>query len=549
MSAPRVRHPWLANLALVAGSLLVTVLLLALLEGALRITGIGATGAEHPSRLKYQQIYLPVFEPATRPDGTRILRTADRRLPYQSILAEKPDNGLRVFTFGGSATAGLGFSPNVTFARNLERMLVAAYPDRKVEVVNMGIVALAARQVYLLVQDACRNLDVDVAIVYSGNNEFLELHAEKYAASQGNLLTAARDWLFSTNLYRLLDRAVHGGPATPSLAEQQFSRADLQMTENELIAGIEVTPEEVGTILDGYEDSMERIARVAEDTHTPLVLMTVASNWEWRGREDLPAAWLDDIVPPGSGDVTKRYRAAIDELTHRLATSPQDKRSELLYMRAVAAEHTGDFAAARRDYRDAMNLDPHLRRALDAQADRVRRVAGRHGLPLVDVVEYLSGEARHGVVGFDDFYDYVHFTPRGAVLVAAATLRTLIGAGILPAPEHYDIDGYVRTRLAWQASLERDPFPVGEWLGFGDDPARIADRDLWKYDKFVNSLDARIEQDPADLSALVYRGNAAAFRIDGAEQAAADYRAALAIEPDNAAIRDNLARLRAERLP
>ncbi len=66
----------------------------------------------------------------------------DVRLPYQTIRQDKPENALRIFTFGGSATAGLGYSPNVTFARHLERLLEMAQPDRVVEVVNLGIVAL-----------------------------------------------------------------------------------------------------------------------------------------------------------------------------------------------------------------------------------------------------------------------------------------------------------------------------------------------------------------------------------------------------------------------
>jgi hypothetical protein len=48
------------------------------------------------------------------------------------------------------------------------------------------------------------------------------------------------------------------------------------------------------------------------------------------------------------------------------------------------------------------------------------------------------------------------------------------------------------------------------------------------------------------LRALVYRGNARYFRIDGAEAAERDYRAALAADEHNPVIRANLSRLLAE---
>jgi hypothetical protein len=196
-----------------------------------------------------------------------------------------------------------------------------------------------------------------------------------------------------------------------------------------------------------------------------------------------------------------------------------------------------------------MNADPHLRRALDVEADRVRGVAARRGVPLMDTIAYLSGHARHGIVGFDEFYDYVHFTPRGVVLVAAELMRTLIQAGILPEPAGFEPGDYVRERLAWQETLTEDPLAVDEWFGFGFDTAGIADRDLWKYDKFVKSLDARIQDNPADARALIYRGNAGAFRVDGAAQAERDYRAALAIAGGDSVIEANLERLLSERAP
>ena len=74
------------------------------------------------------------------------------------MLAEEPADGLRVLVFGASATAGLGLSPNVTFARYLERMLHAAPPERTVEVLNLGAIAISSDAVKVLVTDVWRNL-------------------------------------------------------------------------------------------------------------------------------------------------------------------------------------------------------------------------------------------------------------------------------------------------------------------------------------------------------------------------------------------------------
>jgi hypothetical protein len=85
-------------------------------------------------------------------------------------------------------------------------------------------------------------------------------------------------------------------------------------------------------------------------------------------------------------------------------------------------------------------------------------------------------------------------------------------------------------------------------MGVGEDPgAQISDRDLWKYDRLVGQLDETLETDDGNALALVYRGNASYFRANGAADAERDYRAALALRPDDPAVRRNLERLQEER--
>jgi tetratricopeptide (TPR) repeat protein len=543
----RARSALAANLGLVLASLVVTGLLFAGLEGLLRLTGIGAAVETRASKLAYQHLSLPILEPGRRRDGTAILRTVDPRLPYQSILAVKPGNGLRVFVLGESAVAGLGFSPNVTFARELERLLRTAYPDRAVEVVNLGIVALAARQVRLILEDVCRNYAPDAVLVYTGNNEFLEIHAEKYAEAHGTFASRAASLVARTHLYRVVSGLVGSGRKTAVLTESADARRERRLTEATLIRDIETGPEDVARIEVRYGETIDEMATVARRTSTPLVLMTVASNWKWRGREDLPDDWMDEFVPRDGSPPEDRLRRVREVLDDRLARSSPEQRSELLYRRATAAEAAADFEAARADFRAAMNADPHLRRALDALADRVRDVARRRGLPCVDVIEGLSRHARHGIIGFEEFYDYVHFTPRGAVLVAGMAFRGLLEAGVIPEPDSFDLGAALAGRLERLAGIQEDPLALDEWLGFGFDPSQIADRDLWKYDRLLEELDRRIELDPVDVRALVYRANAQAFRVDGAAKALADYERALAVSGGDPVIRSNRDRLLAER--
>ena len=67
MSARR-QSTLLANAQSLLISVLMSLVLLLVLEGLLRLTGLGEVDAAHASRLKYQQIYLPILVPDERAD-------------------------------------------------------------------------------------------------------------------------------------------------------------------------------------------------------------------------------------------------------------------------------------------------------------------------------------------------------------------------------------------------------------------------------------------------------------------------------------------------
>lgn len=538
------RSSTLGNIALLAASLLLVVAMLAAMEGMLRLLNIGEP--DSTSRLKYQQIFLPAMVPAVSPDGVARFRTVDPRLPPQTILREKPPEDFRVFVFGGSATAGLGYSPNVTFARHLERMLGDAYPHRPIEVVNLGIVALSSKQVSLLVKDAVANFSPDLVVVYSGNNEFLEIHAEKYARAHATFLSRVLDVVADTNLSRTLNGIMHGESQSPSLADTDLSQEELRATQDQIIQDVQLSKDEVAEVVDQYASNIDAAVKVAKEHAVPTMLVSVASNWEWRGRSDLPEGWAAELTATDGADTDETYAAAIEVLDRKLSgdVSEQD-RHELLFKRATAHEMLGNYEAAREDFRTAMNDDPHLRRALDSANERLHRIAETSDVTYLDMVPALAARNEHSIVGFEQFYDYVHFTPKGAIWAATAVFEAIQQLDLLPKPASFDPEDYVREQVSAVDGLENDFLDVHQWLGIGFDPNRVHDRDLWKYDKMLAGLNELIEKEPNNFRARVYLGNALFFKPGREDEAMRAYRSALDIE-DNAVVRRNLELLLSE---
>jgi tetratricopeptide (TPR) repeat protein len=522
--------------------LLAAVLLLLLTEVGLRLAGLGGPPPGRASRLAYQHVALPLFAPAERPDGAAVLAHADPRLPARTLLAERPEDSLRVVVVGGSAVAGLGFGPNGSFPRQLERMLEELLAGREVEVLNLGVVALSSREVRWIADDACRHLDPDVLVVCTGNNEFLELHAERFARLRGSaggdgLGAALRD----SRVLGLLRRP----PPVRPMDLRAMATSSRRVPEAELISEVEVTAADRAAVARRHASNLEAIADVADETGTPLVLMTVASNLRWRGREDLPEDWWGDLAGEGPGGEEALLRARA-----RLESGDVDlPEHERLFRLAVLGELLGDTERAADRFRVARDADPHLRRATGALNGNVRRVAARRRARLLDTEQALAELSPDGVVGFDDLYDYVHFTPAGCLRVARLLALELAGADLAPGLEPARIDSWTEREQAALAALTEDPLEVGLWLGLGFGTDRIADRDLWKHAAALDELDAALSEDPRDLRALLWRGNAAFGRVGGAADAERDYRAALEVDPDSRAARENLERLLTTRRP
>lgn len=517
--------------------------LFALLELGLRVAGIGAD--RRSTMLAYQEVYPPALVPGTRPDGVATWRTWDPRLPFQSVPRQKAPDTLRVFVLGGSASAGLGFSPNVTFGRHLEQLLERGHPERTIELVNLGIVAISSTQVRLLVEDVLARYEPDLLIVYSGNNEFLELHARKYAEIREGPAARVRGWIMSTNLQRALREALVGParPAAPPLRDPAQDERE-RLTEARIVREVQSTPAEIEAVLGTYAANLEAMARAASAAEVPLILCGVAANREWRGREDLPADWIRSL--PGGPRTREQALAVLAEVLAREELGALE-RWEALFQRATLLRELGDVEGAREGFRAAHEQDPHLRRALARQSELARDVAARTGALYLDTLALFESTAEDGIIGFEHFYDYVHFTPRGAAELGAALHGVIGDLESLPRGVELELEGYALEHAAEVAALDQDFLDSRHFLGIAFDPARLSDRDLWKYDYMLRDLDARLLQDPDDALALIFRANARSFRQDGAAAAAKDYRRAMELVGETVELRANLDRLLAER--
>jgi len=524
------------------GRALVLPLLWIAFEGALALLGIA--GPEDQPLLPYQQVRVPLYEAR----GERF-QAHEERLGARTFAVEKPADLVRVFCLGGSAVRGLGTSPNASLPAYLERTLTACGPPgKRYEVLNAGVVGISSRQVRAMCADVVARYAPDLVVVCSGNNEFLELHARKYQelqdASPGRALAARIRGLRSFRLLRSL--------RPRRAAVEPSATTEVRMTATEFIAEVEITPADVEGALAEYQDNLEAIAATCAETGVPLCLLTVPANLRWSDPrpepdwdERLCAAW--QLAPPAGREA--RLAALRAEAGRRLEAASGAARSELAYLRGKCEEALGDLDAARASYLLAQDSDEHRRRTTTAMNALVTAAARDHGARLVDTVAFLA--TLEPIPGFRWMYDHIHTTPEGALRLAGRVAEEVVSTLF---PDGPPLAGLAEFQATTRAALEAriaagEDFPESDaWIGFSFDPALLADRDLWKYDRSVAALRAAAEAPDADPAhrgkVLTFLGNALSFELGGRARARACYEEAATLVPAwGAALAGNLARL------
>src|SRR5207247_293546 len=95
------------------------------------------------------------------------------------------------------------------------------------------------------------------------------------------------------------------------------------------------------------------------------------------------------------------------------------------YLRGQCLDRLGRLGKARAAYRRASDLDEVPLGARSSFNTVIARVAAETGAQLVDVGGALAQASRHGLVGRELFFDHLHPTIAGHVVIARVLARSL----------------------------------------------------------------------------------------------------------------------------
>ena len=572
------------KLFLMAFGLLLPLVLLVLMEGLLALLGMGEEARDRDPFVGFAR-GSRLFE-EREVDGERRYVTRPAKLAFfneQSFPVEKGADAYRIFTLGGSTTAGRPYDARASFSNWLRLYLEAAEPGRRWEVVNAGAVSYASYRVTLLMRELVE-YEPDLFIVYTGHNEYLEKRSYEAILRQPQALRRLRQWLSGFRVAAVLGQALKGredaGDAEGKvmLASEVEARLDgwtgldAYQRDEELARGIE----------EHFRFNLHRMVELARDAGARIVFVQPASNLKdfspfksQSGRDAGPEAVGRARAlrqrahrALGRGDPEGALGAA------REAVELDPLFAEGWFLLGRAKFELGDFQGAREDLVRAKELDVAPLRSLESLVAEVDAVAAAEGAPVLDLPAYLGSLARerygHGVLGSEFFQDHVHPSMEVHSRVALELMRILEREGVVAAGR--TVGEEERQRIFRREVADLDPvyyahrdMNLGKVLGWSgklgeaEAPLRRAAEVLTEEaDVFLNLgillantgrpgeavpvLEKARELDPSSPAAEFNLG-VAYGKLGLLEEGVAALRSALARRPDWAEARFNLGSL------
>jgi lysophospholipase L1-like esterase len=120
----------------------------------------------------------------------------------------KPQGRLRIVIVGDSVTFGMGMGDDESFPAQLERLLHEKFPNRDLDVVNLGVPGYDTRQEVTLLKRNLARLDPDVALVGFYTNDIPDVIADESTNAPAGTRTVARD--------RKIGQIFYADPTSPS---------------------------------------------------------------------------------------------------------------------------------------------------------------------------------------------------------------------------------------------------------------------------------------------------------------------------------------------
>lgn len=338
---------------------------------------------------------------------------------------EKPANTYRIFVLGASTAIGFPYFPNGSFHRMLLYRLNRAFPDKKIEIINLSITAINSYSL-LSFTDEVNKMNPDAVLIYAGHNEYygaLGVASNQRFGLSRNIV-ASSIYLKRFKVVQLafnITRKVKS-ILIPNEGQQKMALMQILAEKQAVVYGSEIY--KLG--LQQYELNMDELLNKFNKHHIPVYLSNVVSNEKDQKPfiSKLNAAtdstkFLNEYNSGLDAFNNKDYKTALSKfLSADKIDSSYAMNSFLL---GELFYNKDDFSNAHRYYFNAKELDALRFRAPEEINTIIDKLCQKYNnIHFVNSKKKFLANSDHGIMDSKLFVEHLHPTLKGYFLLSDA---------------------------------------------------------------------------------------------------------------------------------
>lgn len=371
---------------------LIPVAFFVLLEAGLRFSGYGIdyTVFRHLEGYNSEMLYLnPKLSYKYFPNlNSSVFH------PGIGFFENKPENSFRIFVLGGSSAQGYPYAQSASFPSHLQRRLDYLYPDRIIEVINLGSSAINTHTLLDILPEVL-NQSPDLILIYAGHNEY---YGALGPGSSGSLHPVFSKILLSLREYRtvqLLENLIKS-----TLQKETSDNASLMQKvigESSIPLGSDTYKQGIRQFELNFSSMLSKIQK----EQIPVIIGTISSN-------------------------LAGHKPFVSDQKDEAGLSAQDHYEQAQSILSL------DSIEAKSHYLKAKELDGLRFRAPQEINSLIHRKARELNIPLVDIDSIFNYNSPYGITGNNLMCDHLHPNMEGYFLISKAFQKTLNHQGLLP---------------------------------------------------------------------------------------------------------------------
>lgn len=333
---------------------------------------------------------------------------------------QKTPSTFRVVCLGGSSMFGTPYQMTANIPGIVRKQLRSLYPDREIEVINLGASAINSNVVLDMAEDVAE-LAPDLVLIYMGHNEFYGPDGIGAPPIEQRFpwITRLKYDLRDFHLVALLTSWLSDEPESPGDPGRTLMR--------EVSVGntVRLNSPEAQRIEALFEDNLTSILKILGRNRIPVIMSDVTSNL---------------FFPPFQSE-------------HGSPSVPDSATAAFHFAAGMRLVSEGDGENAGAHLLLAKDLDLLKFRAPEAMNGVIRSVAGRQAVPLISADSVFRALSPLKIPGNSLFWEHLHPNVEGYYHIANLFVREIVRMGILPSAKEphsayipYDLDSL---SIAW----------------------------------------------------------------------------------------------------